>query len=139
MRWWERAWIAGIAALVAVTSLGLLGELWPFQGWTMFSSPGPRTSDFLVVVAVHDTGARQVHHDERLPGGYVRDLYQHRFERAPDSLREADCRRMLADLREDDPAVVAVELEHRAWVLLQREGRHPDNVDRQTVWRCGRT
>lgn len=138
VRWWERAWVAWLVALVAATSLGLVGDLWPFQRWAMFSSPGPTTSDFIVVVAVDDEGGRTPHRDERLPGGYVRDLYQHRFDRAPDSLRMADCRRMLRALREADPDVVAVELERWQWVLLERDGHQPAETSRETVWRCER-
>jgi hypothetical protein len=45
MRWWERAWVVALTALVALTGVGLIGGLRPFQRWSMFSTLGPTTSD----------------------------------------------------------------------------------------------
>lgn len=125
-----------IAGLVALTGIGAVGDVWPFQRWSMFSSPGPETSDFLVPVAVSADGQRRPQSSERLPGGYVRDLYQSRFEQADDAQRAHDCRRMLGALQEQDGDVVALELELWEWELLEREGRDPADVQRETVWRC---
>lgn len=136
MRWWERAWVGGILVVAVATAIQAAGDVWPFVAWTMFSSPGPDTSDQLVVVAVGPDD-ETVHRDERLPGGYVRDRYQHRFEGLDDADRRDDCGRMLAALRRERSSVEQVRIERWTWPLRARSLDVAPTFDREPVLTCG--
>jgi hypothetical protein len=133
---WQRTWVAAVTGLVALTGFGILPDLWPFVSWGMFSSPARDVSDYLVVVAVHEDGTRTVHRDERLPGGYLREGYLHRFEQAGQDQRRRECARMLDDLRSRDATVEHVELERWRWDLLDRVGTGPAEVERTRLGGC---
>ena len=127
-------WAGLIVLGVAVPAFGGFDGPWPFVRWTMFSRPGPVRSDAITVVAVDRDGTERSYEGPTLPGGFVRDLYQPRWNDLGPQGRQDDCRRMRRDLA--GPTLTSVRIELWTWTLLDRSGDRPARVDREVLITC---
>lgn len=135
MRTWERAWVAVVIILVGVPAIIGGPQIWPFLAWGMFAGPGPERTDAVTVIGVTAGGEELVRDDALLPGGFLREVYEPRWERLDGAGRNADCTRMLTALEGD--GAVAVRVEDWSWDPVERSGDHPASVSREVLHRCG--
>jgi len=132
----QRTWVAGFVALLAVFGFGQL-ESWPFTSWYMFSGVEPHVIHVARAVAVGSTGDERVLSSDALPAGLLSQRLLARFSGAAPAERTRLCDELLRAARALAPAR-EVRVEQIAWRVLDRtpDGRRPASVGVTVVEEC---
>jgi hypothetical protein len=130
----RRLWVGGFLAILAVFGFGQL-EAWPFTNWYMFSFVEPKIDRVARVVAVSPDGSERTLDGATLPLGLLNHPLMQRIDRADAADRGRICASLLAAAREG-AETIAVRVEERSWVVLDRRGDRPANVTTTVHLEC---